>query len=449
MLGAHRSGERLARIVLAHDLLDLTERQAERLAHIANRRTRPVGDHFGRHRRMLAAVELVHVLNHLLAVLMREVDVDVGHLAALFAQEALEEQTARDRIDRRDPERVAHRRVGGRTAALREHAEPFSGVRDIPDHQEIAGQIHPGDDAELVLQLAFHFRIERPGIPFACTAHHQRAQVRMRRRFVAGDREERKLPAQLVEPERAPLGDGQRVRDRARELGEEPYHLRRRLEMMFVIRPQQRPGALQRRAVLHAGQHVAEQPVRARRVRDPVRCDIRDVELPGQPHHGAQQGRIFGPHVMLQLEVEPSGEGIAQPRAQRDRGAGIAPQQRFLDDAVAAARQRDQAVGASVEIVEPQPRIAFAAAQLGGRNEPRQVAEAALVGREEHQARRVGRDFFGRPRRTAGPDRFGIGRLERQLGTAERCERRSGGGLGEADHPVQPIPVGQRDAAQP
>ena len=215
-----------------------------------------------------------------------------------------------------------------------------------------------------------------------------------------------------------------------------------------MIGTQQRAGALQRCGVLHAGQHVAQQPVGAVRVRDPIGGDVRNVELLSQAHQRAQQRRIFGPHVMLQLEVEPAGKGIAQPRAQRNRGVRVAPQQRFLDDAVAAARERDQAVGAALEIVEPQPRIAFAPPQLGGRNQPRQVAETALVGCDQHQARRIGRDFFRGPGRTAGPDRFRVGRLERQLGTAQRRERRAGGSLGEADHPVQPVPVGQRDPAQ-
>ena len=123
---AERAGERLARVVLAHDLIDLAEREPERFADVADRRARAVGDHLGRHRRVLAPVALVHVLDHLLAVLVREVDVDVGDLAALFAQEPLEQKPALDRVDRGDPERVADRRVRRRAAALREHAQALA-----------------------------------------------------------------------------------------------------------------------------------------------------------------------------------------------------------------------------------------------------------------------------------------------------------------------------------
>ena len=41
---------------------------------------------------MLAAVALIDVLQHALALTVREVEVDVGRLGALLAQEALEEQ---------------------------------------------------------------------------------------------------------------------------------------------------------------------------------------------------------------------------------------------------------------------------------------------------------------------------------------------------------------------
>ena len=108
------------------------KREPERFADVANRRARAVGDHFGGHRGVLAAVAAVDVLDHLLAVLVREVDVDVGDLAALLAQKPLEQQLAFDRVDRGDAQRITHRRVGRRTAALREHAEPARGLRRCP-----------------------------------------------------------------------------------------------------------------------------------------------------------------------------------------------------------------------------------------------------------------------------------------------------------------------------
>ena len=112
-----------------------------------------------------AAVAVVDVLNDLLAVLMREIDVDVGNFLALFGHEAFEEQIHADRIDRGDAERVADRGVRRRTAALAEHAElgrPRCTMSQTI--KKVAGQIHLGDDAEFVFELAFDVRLAS-GVP--------------------------------------------------------------------------------------------------------------------------------------------------------------------------------------------------------------------------------------------------------------------------------------------
>ena len=66
--------------------------QAQRLADVAHRAARAVaGDDRGQ-RGALAAVMAVDPLDHLLAPLMLEIDVDVGRLVALARDEALEQQ---------------------------------------------------------------------------------------------------------------------------------------------------------------------------------------------------------------------------------------------------------------------------------------------------------------------------------------------------------------------
>ena len=60
----------------------------------------------------------VDVLDHLLAALVLEVDVDVGRLVALDADEAAEEQRRAARVDLGDEEAIADERVGGAAAAL-------------------------------------------------------------------------------------------------------------------------------------------------------------------------------------------------------------------------------------------------------------------------------------------------------------------------------------------
>ena len=100
------------------DAIDLIEREPEGLAHVADGRAGPVADHLADHPGPVAAVLLVDVLDHLLAPLVLEVHVDVGRLAALGGDEALEEEPHPHRIDRGDAEDEADRRVRGASPPL-------------------------------------------------------------------------------------------------------------------------------------------------------------------------------------------------------------------------------------------------------------------------------------------------------------------------------------------
>ena len=81
-----------------------------------------VMDHRGAEPGAVAAVAVVDVLDHLLAPLVLEIDVDVGRLVARLRDEALEDHGADLGRDRGDAERVADHRIGRRAAALAEDA---------------------------------------------------------------------------------------------------------------------------------------------------------------------------------------------------------------------------------------------------------------------------------------------------------------------------------------
>src|SRR5690242_13436688 len=65
-------------------------REAQGLADLADGAARAIADHGRRETRALTTVFRIDVLNHLLAPLVLEVDVDVGGLVPLGADEALE-----------------------------------------------------------------------------------------------------------------------------------------------------------------------------------------------------------------------------------------------------------------------------------------------------------------------------------------------------------------------
>ena len=106
-------------------------------------------------RRCQLPVFLVDVLDDALAAIAaRQIEVDVRPFAALFRQEPLEQQIHPDRIDGRDAEAVADGAVGRRAAPLHEDVLLPAVIDDVPDDQEVAGEIELLDEIELALDLA-------------------------------------------------------------------------------------------------------------------------------------------------------------------------------------------------------------------------------------------------------------------------------------------------------
>jgi hypothetical protein len=102
-------------------LVDLIERQPERLADVAHRTARPVGMQRGGEGGTLAAVLVVDVLHDLFAPLVLEVDVDIRRFVALPADETFEQHRHQRRIDFGDTEAITDGGIGGRAASLAEN----------------------------------------------------------------------------------------------------------------------------------------------------------------------------------------------------------------------------------------------------------------------------------------------------------------------------------------
>src|SRR6185369_8312024 len=102
-----------------------------------------------------AAVFLINVLDHLLAPLMLEIDVDVGRLAALLTNEALEQQVAGRRVDRGDAEAITDGAVRRRAAPLAQDRR-VEGARkgdDVMDSQEVSREVQALDQRQLIFEL--------------------------------------------------------------------------------------------------------------------------------------------------------------------------------------------------------------------------------------------------------------------------------------------------------
>ena len=142
--------------MIARKPLDPVGADAERLADVAQRAARSVGDHRRCQRGTFPSITPVKILDDLLAPLVLEVHVDVGRLVALARNEALDQHDAQRGVDLGDAERPAHRRIGSRSAALAEDAALAGEAHDVVDGEEIGLVSKLSDQCQLVFDQLAH-----------------------------------------------------------------------------------------------------------------------------------------------------------------------------------------------------------------------------------------------------------------------------------------------------
>ena len=173
-------------------------RKPEGLADLTRGAAAPVRDDVGGHPRPEPPVAPIHVLDHALAAIAaRQIEVDVRPLAARLGEKPLKQQIHLHRIHRGDAERIADRAVGGRATALHEHLVAATELDDVPHDEEIAGEVEPADDLQLVRHLAARALGHRAGVavPVADAARDEVSQMGVR----AGPRRERKVRKPIAE----------------------------------------------------------------------------------------------------------------------------------------------------------------------------------------------------------------------------------------------------------
>ena len=205
----------LVHLVELGETVDLLGRKAERLADFTHRAPCSIGDHVRGHRGAAFAVAAIDVLNrHLAIVAAGQVEIDVGPFAALFGKEALEQEFHLDRVHRRDSERVTHRAVGRRAASLHHDSILAAELNDVPNDQEVAGELEPLDDPELVFELAARAIVHRAAPSLARARISENAQIAVGR-FVRWQRIVGEAITHVAELESASLGNRARGGDGA------------------------------------------------------------------------------------------------------------------------------------------------------------------------------------------------------------------------------------------
>ena len=135
------------------DALDVGEAHVEHAAYVLDGGARGQGVEGDDLRHLLAAVFFGDVLNHFAAPVHAEIDIDIGHADALRIQEALKQQAVLQRIDIRDLHRVADEASRGRSAARPDrNVLRFREADEIPDDQEVAGELHLLDHLDFAVE---------------------------------------------------------------------------------------------------------------------------------------------------------------------------------------------------------------------------------------------------------------------------------------------------------
>ena len=222
------------------ELVDLAVRHLQHAADVAQHAARLQGAEGDDLRHLVAAVFLLHVADHLVAPLLTEIDVEVGHRHALGIEEAFEQQPEADRIEIGDGERIGDERAGAGAAARPDrNALRLRPLDEVGDDEEVAGVFHALDDAELERQ-ALAIILDAVAVcdrmageaalqPGRRGATQLRGLLELRRRLpglavgVPGgkSRQDRRAGARA---EGAALRDFDRRRQRLRQIGEQRGH---------------------------------------------------------------------------------------------------------------------------------------------------------------------------------------------------------------------------------
>ncbi len=93
-------------------------------------------------RNLIAAIALLHIADDLVAPLLAEVDVKVGHRDAVRIEKALEQQRKAQRVNIGDGQRIGDQRTGARTTARTDGNAMRLGPFDkVGNDQEVAREI--------------------------------------------------------------------------------------------------------------------------------------------------------------------------------------------------------------------------------------------------------------------------------------------------------------------
>ncbi len=328
---------------------------------------------------MVAAIGVEHPLHDDLAPLVLEIDVDVGRLAPLLRDEALEQQIVALRIDRGDAEHVADGAVGGRAAALTENVLAAGEADDRVHGQEVWRIAQRLDQAQLVLEDCRHlvghaFGIARgSAFPGELFERLLRRQARHGRLFGI-------LIGEFVEREAAAFGDLDRACQRLGIAAEEPRHFVRRFEIAVGMALAAKAGVIDGAVVPDAGHHILQDAPRRNMEQHIIGDDGRHARPRRQVRQFMEAQRIVRPPAQGQRHIGAVAESLGEP-AQVQRAGLIG---------LIGHEHRDQPLAIGDEVGPIETALRLAAALLAKRKQPAEARIGGPVGRIDEDGHAVG-----------------------------------------------------------
>ena len=115
--------------------------KAQRLPNFTRSASPAISNDIRGHGGPILSVAPINFLDHFFPpIATREIKIDIRPAFASFAQEPLENEMITHGINRRDPEAVTNRAVGGAAATLHHDVVLAAKIHDVPDNQEVAGK---------------------------------------------------------------------------------------------------------------------------------------------------------------------------------------------------------------------------------------------------------------------------------------------------------------------
>src|SRR5260370_36425114 len=221
-----------------------------------------MGDYVCRHCGCELSVAFVHVLDRAFPlVTARKIKIDVWPFAASFGEKPFKEKIHSYGIDSGDAQRITDRAVRSGTSALNQNVLCPAETNDVPDDEEIAGQVELFDNGQ------FPFDLLRSALILDSIAMNHALEGAAAQkgdlRFFVGCRIDGELIAKIFENKFQAGRELFRVLNGLGQVRKKGGHLCWRLEVAFAVVGEQAPRVPKNTVVAHTGEYVQKLRLRA------------------------------------------------------------------------------------------------------------------------------------------------------------------------------------------